>query len=68
MFGCWCEVRRENAISPIAAPDIVPTASALSEAFQFIMELRFDNKSEARVPECSVTCSSAGFLAVHGAV
>jgi len=42
MLGYWCEVRRKKAVSPIAVPDIVPTAAALSEAFQSLTESHSD--------------------------
>jgi hypothetical protein len=38
MNGCWREVRKKNAMSPIAVPDIVPTPVALREAFQFVTQ------------------------------
>lgn len=45
ILGYWCEVSKKNAISPIAVPDIVPTAVALSEDFQFNTELHSDKLS-----------------------
>jgi hypothetical protein len=38
MLGYCREVRKKNAISPIAVPDIVPTAAALNDVFQSVTE------------------------------
>ena len=50
MLGCSCEAAKKNAINPIAVPDSVPTAAALSELFQSVTEIILRQDTDARLP------------------